>query len=1234
MAQEDTIRKLSEITDEALFERLAMAILRAAKPAYATLLHPGVNPSGKTIKGPLDGIGFIAGAQPPHMVAVHHTICARADLHQKWLHDPTAAQTQRNNRITTPTGDIIKTAAVIDQERGRTPSLSATLVLTTNKEPTEDLVRNATAMGAKRGVEVDLWSVSRLADVLDFTPTGQWIRKQYLGIEQERLSKELLAKLSQDSLGSNPPNDDPLTWVARGLDLAIADAKDRDLIFIVAESGLGKSVACYKYLKAHVAAGGYGIILPHHILATALTIEQAIEDTLRRLQPPLAQGAGLEALSFCSKEQPLLVVVEDINKSGQAQFLTEKLATWSSVRKANSDADNRSTSDASGERWKLLCPVWPQIVASLRDDARKHVQQLSIIGTTFTEQEGREAIQRRARSRNISLSDLEAESVSQALGNDPLLIALHEPGRRPQLDRAIDEFIDNSVTRLATARGDYTLTDYRASLTTLARLMLSHRQLNPSWQMVLDWPIDQDGRAALRQLANHGEICRLAGNATDQHLVFRHDRVRDALFSYAICRMMVDGQIGDDVLAEPYFAEVIGAALLRDSVPIAFVDRVGQVNPLALFHALRTFREPNTTVQFAIVSAIDCWLAASETHTARYGYLRWQALAELSETESRLVPDLVRKFRDRTSASSQALFRNGDLSGGLQICCVTEPGVGAVWRDQQIEHAKLRFGSNLSTAIGQLLQMPDLAVEARIGALRLAGYLADPQLASSIEISWNAHTGKYNCLADYLWAAAQSCGGDPERYLGPICDAWAALPDETEEAHASSQRSSLAADHIRWAFRKDVPVSAIGYFIKRAKQSELTWPITYMLHGIDHPDAVEHVVRELADIERRLEGTDRFSPFSRMATEDWRRRQDEKGAPMSRQSRERLVALWQNQANDRHIREQAFRLWAATHGGDDLDVLRSVDPADTLANSVHWQRLLRRDQTAIPELITKLSDDAYSHWWNVTRAIWSDELTTALDTELERRGVVLAHEWDAIGRNDYVFYEVIMKLSPDQGEQMLVKHWRHLRFQGLYVQTALYIGTPRLLDLAQQAIAEHPEPKKIFKHISMHYGIRTTGRDGITRKEQIQALLPYLQLMDEGTIHGFWNVCNERGWFELRRNHLDSLVSRKYGGLYLDDDQIIKSIDEITNRGNALWIDHWIDDYLKTGATLDHVIGVIGGWLAARKTIGALQLAAAALTHAGRRKHLSILNVPVEPEVAAADIRTDTRFSVERRSLL
>jgi hypothetical protein len=166
----DTNQALAEITDEGLFERIATAVLRIADPHCVALSAPGVNAKGKTRKGPVDGIGFVPGAKPPHLVVVHHTTAAADDLRDKWLHDPATVKPRKpGGKPTQPAGDVVKTASIVATEQARTPDLRATLVLTTNEEPDEAIVRDAVTKGDSHQIEVVIWSRSRLAHVLDTT---------------------------------------------------------------------------------------------------------------------------------------------------------------------------------------------------------------------------------------------------------------------------------------------------------------------------------------------------------------------------------------------------------------------------------------------------------------------------------------------------------------------------------------------------------------------------------------------------------------------------------------------------------------------------------------------------------------------------------------------------------------------------------------------------------------------------------------------------------------------------------------------------------------------------------------------------------------------------------------------------------------------------------------------------------------------------------------------------------
>jgi hypothetical protein len=129
------------------------------------------------------------------------------------------------------------------------------------------------------------------------------------------------------------------------------------------------------------------------------------------------------------------------------------------------------------------------------------------------------------------------------------------------------------------------------------------------------------------------------------------------------------------------------------------------------------------------------------------------------------------------------------------------------------------------------------------------------------------------------------------------------------------------------------------------------------------------------------------------------------------------------------------------------------------------------------------------------------------------------------------------------------------------------------------------------------------------------------------------DVCNQNGWFSLRRAKLDPIL-RQGGILYEDEAPTLLSLDEMVDKNRVHWLDHWLSDYAKTGATTDTIVASVAAWFAARKTLGALRLVHEMLVHIGRRKDLGILEVDLDPPEAIADaIRADATFAVKRRSL-
>ncbi|MCK9635776.1 MAG: hypothetical protein M0R41_05830 [Methylobacter tundripaludum] len=1224
-----TTRALEQITDAGAFERLATSVLRKANPLlYANLAHPGMNPDGSTVKSPVDGIAFVFGKSPPHMIAAHHGKGPAAGLRKKWLHDPSKVKAQ-GSKPTAPAGDVLKTMEIVKNERQRNPELSVTLALTTNREPPEDLIRDVNKAAADYGITIDIWSGSRIADYLDNDPEGEWLRKRFFGIAEQRLSKSLLRTLSEESIKAFPLKVSNESLVDRSLDRALIESFPVPMGFLAGESGVGKTVTCYKRLKSHIDNGGCGLVLTNEIVAAQRTLEQAIDAELRRLRPNLDAGIGGIALGLCSSHDPFMIVVEDINKSNAPAQLLEKLIGWIPSSNINSDVTSPS--------WRLICPVWPRMLTMVSEELKKRIDKLTISTGSFSKQEACAAIKQKALLLGKNLSTMDADKIALALGNDPLLIALYDFDAKSEPQEVIKDYINGSLQRLAQKPDNFTVSEYRTAIRAVALEMLSNRRMEPSWAEIKNWLNAQsDYLSAFRQVFQCAEIIQFNDKCGIEQIAFRHDRVRAWLLTDAIAEQLQIGSMDDSALSDPFFADVIGAALTETNVPSEAILKIQALNPLALFYALKNCRLTSHKQSTAKLTAINQWLTSPNLFDRSNNALRYAALQVLSETESQHVIELTKKFRDDSFPSMMARFRNGDVSAGVQLCCCVEPGVDAPWKDYQIEHAKLRFGSSLIQKVDEVLKQSDLSKGMRCGALRLAGHLADPSLGNSISICWSIDSNKIEYLADYLWAAAECCGDNHKQLLEAVCDVWAQLPINSVEDDSFSPRDNLAADNISWAFNKALPETALHYFIERANSEDLRWPITCMLRGVDHPDAVAFIAQELAALSRIREEADFFSPFFSHAKSNWKRKQRGTGKGMSSASRQKLQQLWLSTENDKYLRIQAFELWAATLESDDLKLLNAIDTNEPLANKILRARLERGDQSAIPAFIEKLQDDEWGNWWQLGKHIWADELTVELDVALQKRGAEVPLEWYSGHKLDFIIAGLFPTLNASTAEQLLIKHWKHLRFTGKYVQNALYIASPTSIELAEEAISSCPEPRKLLEHLHFQLGIKVFDHPGVNNIRQFEVLIPYLDYLNSMDIHFIWEHCNDRGWFEFRRTYLDSRLEERWRKeTLIDKTDFFEKLDVIIQKSDAYWrIEHLIDKYLKQGEQVAQIFELLREWLNRHRTIVALEVVAAAIIHSGERSDINILNIDrIEPSDQAEAIRKDTCFAVYLRSL-
>ena len=563
----------------------------------------------------------------------------------------------------------------------------------------------------------------------------------------------------------------------------------------------------------------------------------------------------------------------------------------------------------------------------------------------FTEEEGVAAVQQ---YRAEPLSVLDAKALATALGCDPLLIALHgDDDSEPDPTAVVRSFVERSLARLAAGEGQYTAGEYLTALKSLSLELLERKQLEPSFPDVVEWMGEQSSTAhMLREIVKAGEVARLGRALETEIIIFRHDRVRDYLLADAVAHALRQGELSPSVASDPYFAGVIGIALADGEPTRAGIDEVAKVNPLALFSAMRHFRQPRTEAQQHIVDGANAWVDSEAPEAPCNDSLRRAVLWVLAECEGPYVGSLVERI-DSTGADWRGLrarFRNGEVSAGIQLCAQHDPGLGWVEHEALIEHVLRKFHTRLLTALDSVLQRRDLTIAGRKGALRLAGYASSRFLSEALQESWRIDAAHQELLPDYLWACSQCCGEEPAKLLDPIFDAWAALPEEDDGGHGSP-RMSLGATHVRWAFRDRVPKNAIGYFHRRAVEPELRWPLLVMLNGIDHPDTVEFVVMQLATHDE--EGKD--TTFAITAAAEWSQRARFGGKLMQAAARQRLLELWSREDSGRHLRRRALELWCATVTPEDLVVLKTVGTSSEIGDVALFERLRRGDEYSAPD---------------------------------------------------------------------------------------------------------------------------------------------------------------------------------------------------------------------------------------------------------------------------------------------
>ena len=1238
-----TAEALEAITDRGQFECLVISALRKENKDYAHILQTGVNAAGEPVRSPVDGFCRVLGSAPAHFLMVQVTSTERESLERKWLYDSTVAK-ERRPVSTNSDGDLVKTGRLAQEIRRDFPHAKFTVILGTNQHIDADFQVKVHKKAEDFNVDCDIWDQSRLADFLDNSPEGHWLRKKYFDIEAEMLSESLLRSLCKRSLVlyekelflANPDN-----WVSRGIDDRVYEgicSNTYTIEFLVGESGFGKTVAAYRALQKHLASGGYGLWAPAGLIKECMFLENALDSLLLRLHPGLLPNPGKDALLFVQEHSQFLIVVDDINRIEDPTELVRKLLAWSKPQRSHTP-DLQSPFPST----LVVCPVWPHLLELTNHDVNKTPWAHTVSIGPMTAAEGALAVRATAKQAQIEITNTQANALAKKMENDPILIGLfgslldkNKPcDFNTLVEDVMEEFIRSSVEEVAFAPNALHLRpDYRNTLCTISSHMLRKRRLHPFWKEVKSWlKRSPDILKTLRELIRHGKLCRLT---SQEQFVFRHDRIQETLLIEGMAAMLANTVSGLDIFGEPFYAEIIGRALVASQQNQEFLRKMGDRFPLVLIEAIRYFGTPTSDYHHTIIEEAKKWAETSVAIGSALDTVLNAVCWSLVETDSPAVLEITETFPKKPLVLL-ARLRNGCAKSGALYCTGRHglaPSINDSLRDQILEQAKWRHREKLLRELKQLLKCPASTDEVREGALALAGFLGFTDLQDDIRTCWKLVTDKTRVLPEAIWAAIHCCGAEPNELLDPLMVYWAELSDE--RASGGMSPKGRIANALCFALARGVREDVMNYLIAECDvHDSLREPITFMCDRIDAPVAIEFIVRTAADIERSMAGTDKFSPWATTLADNWnfslpgRRR-------LSQVSMARLKALWQDPKNDEPVKRQAFRLWLTGVEWKQIGILRAISTNSPLYRSALWKRAQLGDHSVVPNLLPLLSTE--THWFMVAHHVWCNELMVKAQHHLEAFKDNIPANFSGGWLNTHCNLSRLLIMIPvKNAETLLDKSWGHLGYSPLFIQTALYVGTSRCLELAASSISRCPSDIPVFKGLGFRFGFMESERQKYLIPRHLENLLPYLDRLGEQELWGLVEVCQRIGIPKWSQQHISDRLSEKDRKRYHpSDDDLLQNLDEFVADKHGVWrLKYWLEEFDKRHDPRDRALGIMNRWLASHPTVQALKIAAACVQTIGARGDLSILEkYTVEgPPGEIVKIKENAKFFVQRRTL-
>lgn len=1227
--------RISEMSDTGKFENLATEVLRRSDQKYEAVIQTGINTEGKPINDPVDGLGQVLDADPPHYIFLEFTTTQKSNLEKKWLANPDAGDND-------PRGDLIKAADKSDKIRENIPNAEFTAVLVSNRVLNSELMQDVYHTVNRRDISVDIWDVHRISEFLQNDPDGQYICEEYFDIDEKRLSEPLLLELSEDSLNSykqsfhtsvggvkiERPELSEILYNAR------SSGVGSHFVPIVGNSGFGKSVISYQALKRWRANQKPALRLDSEDIKHSKSLAQAIKSGLTRLNSSLEHTPGQKALQLAEENSQLLIVVDDLNRANNPSRLLAKLQNWMEGLNNTTDESKNGHKSGSGRLpITILCPFWPRIWSK---------QKRKMTGNEFAEpielealsaENAGELIQLHANEHGHDFSDEEARNLAEEVGRDPHLIGLL--GQLMCSKETIDNLPDTSKEVLSeyseyafemaseNLNESLIVGDYERAVEELSHNIMKAKNLNPEWRDIQDWSwSSQRILDGIRNLSEQEQLFAILKQREERVLSFRHDRIRDFLLADAGIEQMDRDSTTHTYLNDPYYYSILGTAIAYFRPSETILSQLRKSNPLSLIEAISRLNGDFPEYEQKVAAEFQRWLDDQGGHTEILNSILDETMDILYQTDSEQVLELAESL-PQFPIVLLARFRNGDLKAGIQYCKSNygSPNVNNSRRDSVFDDVMHQGGYAYIDKLSEILSSVDAEhVEA---TLRLAGFVAQTELEQGIRECWKRHGENPEFLSGFLWASFQCCIPEHSSLVDQVITRWKSLPSGSDIGDENVEiATGDVYREVKHSLRRDISEDQVEYLIKTVEESsDMERYLVSILSEVPDSKALELVVKERGENMRKTDG---ISPWATRLLDPWSPR-SLGGQALPAKIKRRMKEIWTDNNNADRTRTSAFQLWAKNTAEGDIEELKRASENSLFEYRAYYERLRLGDKTVIDSSSVNFVEK--SSLINVLSNAWGAEAHRLVDDLLNQ------YFPDDPESLSYDLGNLLFDIPRESAEKILDRHWEKVNTNSEFFQAALYIGTSQTRKLAEEAYGDSDDPGNLLNHIGTNFGFKTTGRSQLISKRQLVSIEPYLCDISDVDLVSITKKAYELDMEDWVTDHVyPHLTDNQRQRYFPDDSDLLEELSEIEtteNKDVIGWMMRFDDRFISKS----RIWRVLEGWLQNDPTVDRYRMSVQIIKNYGTRENLDILNDVLLDSDIAQQLHKDAEFRVKVRSL-